>query len=316
MSGATSSSVDPNLLAQMADQISRRMNQGVGQSARQVGTGVMGALQRAADATGVDFNYLVKTATRESSLNPNARAPTSSAAGLFQFIEQTWLGTIKAHGAKHGYGAYADQITKGRDGLYHVNDPSVRKQVLGLRYDANASAVMGAELTAGHAAYLKGRIGRDPTQGELYAAHFLGPDGAASLISASQSRPNALAANLFPSAARANRSIFYRNGHALNVSDVVANLTRTGGSSTVTVRPLDPIEESSSGNTLLAARWDKVKADQAIMNMVMGNNDGQQNSLFATQLLAAFGPGEEGDGDSKPGEGAGGFSKAFGNLLG
>jgi hypothetical protein len=316
MSGATSSSVDPNLLAQMADQISRRMNQGVGQSARQVGTGVMGALQRAADATGVDFNYLVKTATRESSLNPNARAPTSSAAGLFQFIEQTWLGTIKAHGAKHGYGAYADQITKGRDGLYHVNDPSVRKQVLGLRYDANASAVMGAELTAGHAAYLKGRIGRDPTQGELYAAHFLGPDGAASLISASQSRPNALAANLFPSAARANRSIFYRNGHALNVSDVVANLTRTGGSSTVTVRPLDPIEESSSGNTLLAARWDKVKADQAIMNMVMGNNDGQQNSLFATQLLAAFGPGEEGDGDSKPGEGASGFSKAFGNLLG
>jgi len=316
MSGATSSSVDPNLLAQMADQISRRMNQGVGQSARQVGTGVMGALQRAADATGVDFNYLVKTATRESSLNPNARAPTSSAAGLFQFIEQTWLGTIKAHGAKHGYGAYADQITKGRDGLYHVNDPSVRKQVLGLRYDANASAVMGAELTAGHAAYLKGRIGRDPTQGELYAAHFLGPDGAASLISASQSRPNALAANLFPSAARANRSIFYKNGHALNVSDVVANLTRTGGSSTVTVRPLDPIEESSSGNTLLAARWDKVKADQAIMNMVMGNNDGQQNSLFATQLLAAFGPGEEGDGDSKPGEGAGGFSKAFGNLLG
>lgn len=299
--------IDPTVLSQMADQVSR----GVSSSARQAGTGVMGALQRAADATGVDFNYLVKTATRESSLNPNAKAPTSSAAGLFQFIEQTWLGVVKTHGAKHGYGAYADQISKGRDGLYHVSNATARKQVLGLRYDANASAVMGAELTAGHAAYLKGRIGRDPTQGELYAAHFLGPDGAASLISASQTRPNAVAANLFPSAARANRSIFYKNGHALNVTDVVANLTRTGGSSTVTVRQLAPIEDTGS-NTLMAARWDKVKADQAIMNMVFGGGDGQQGMLFATQLMSAFGPGDEGDGDKKPGGNAGGFGEAFG----
>ncbi|MFT4075876.1 MAG: transglycosylase SLT domain-containing protein [Asticcacaulis sp.] len=276
----------------------------------------MGALQRAADATGVDFNYLVKTATRESSLNPNAKAPSSSAAGLFQFIEQTWLGTMKAHGAKHGYGAYADQITKGSDGLYHVN-PSARKQVLGLRYDPNASAVMGAELTAGHAAYLKGRIGRDPTQGELYAAHFLGPEGAASLISASQSRPGAVAASLFPSAARANRSIFYKNGHALNVGDVLANLTRTGGSDAVTVRQLDPIEDTdTSTDTRLAARWDKLKADQAIMNMVMGGgNDGQQSLLFATQLLSAFGPGEDGDGDKAP-DASSGYSQAFGNMFG
>lgn len=317
MNGVPQSPVDPNLLAQMMDQMSRRaqgISQGGGQSIRQMGTGVMGALQRAAEATGVDFNYLVKTATRESSLNPNAKAPTSSAAGLFQFIEQTWLGTIKAHGAKHGYGAYADQITKGRDGLYHVN-PAVRKQVLGLRYDANASAVMGAELTAGHAAYLKGRIGRDPTQGELYAAHFLGPNGAASLISASQTRPHAVAASLFPSAARANRSIFYKNGQALNVSDVMANLTRTGGTGTVTVRQLDPVEDTDGENTQLAARWDKVKADQAIMNMVFGG-DGQQSLLFATQLMSAFGPGETGDGDSQPGSGKGDFGKAFGNLLG
>ena len=299
--------IDPNILNQMTDQVSR----GVSTSTRQIGTGVMGALQRAADATGVDFNYLVKTATRESALNPNAKAPTSSAAGLFQFIEQTWLGVLKTHGAKHGYGAYAAQISKGRDGLYHVSNAAARKEVLGLRYDANASAVMGAELTAGHAAYLKGRIGRDPTQGELYAAHFLGPDGAASLISASQSRPGAIAANLFPSAARANHSIFYKNGHALNVTDVVANLTRTGGSGTVTVRPLDPIEDGRA-NTLLASRWDKVKSDQAIMNMVLGGNDGQQNLLFATQLMSAFGPGEEGDGDSKPGGNASGFGDAFG----
>ena len=303
--------IDPNILSQTADKVSRGLTAG----ARQAGTGVMGALQRAADATGVDFNYLVKTAKRESSLNPNAKAPTSSAAGLFQFIEQTWLGTVKTHGAKHGYGAYADQITHGRDGLYHVNS-GARKQVLGLRYDANASAVMGAELTAGHAAYLKGRIGRNPTQGELYVAHFLGPDGAANLISASQNRPNAIAANLFPAAARANRSIFYQNGQALNVTDVVTNLTRTVGSSTVTVRDLDPVENPTGGNQMLAARWDKVKADQAIMDMVMGGQDGQQSLLFATQLLSAFGPGDAEDGDGKPDDNSSGFAKAFGSLMG
>jgi len=303
---------EPNFLNRVTGEVTRA----VGNGARQVGNGVMGALQRASDATGVDFNYLVKTATRESSLNPNARAPTSSAAGLFQFIEQTWLGTLKVHGAKHGYGAYADQITKGRDGRYHVNDPAARKQVLGLRYDAQANALMGAELTAGHAAYLKGRIGRDPTQGELYAAHFLGPEGAASLITTSQTRPNAIAANLFPAAARANHNIFYSHGRALSVTDVVANLTRTGGSEPMTVREAEPADDAS-GNPMIVARMDKVRSDQAIMNLVFGNDDGQQSMLFATQLMSAFGPGEEGDGDGKPGDfGQNGFSKAFGNLMG
>ncbi|MGA9658002.1 MAG: transglycosylase SLT domain-containing protein [Asticcacaulis sp.] len=281
--------------------------------AKPVGNTVMSALQHAATATGVDFNYLVKTATRESSLNPNARAPTSSAAGLFQFIEQTWLGTLKTHGAKHGYGNYAAQITQGADGRYRVGDPQARKQVLGLRYDANASAVMGAELTAGHAAYLKGRIGRDPTQGELYAAHFLGPAGAAGLISANQTRPTALAASLFPAAARANHNIFYKQGHALSVRDVIANLTRTGGNATVTITPLPDIV-APSGNLLLAQRMDKVRSDQAIMDMVFGSSDGQKGLLFATQLLSAFGPEDTaGEGDKKDEDGMG---QAFGSLLG
>ncbi len=294
-----------NRMDQVADTVTR--------GAERVGTGVMGALQRAADATGVDFNYLVKTATRESSLNPGAKAPTSSAAGLFQFIEQTWLSTVKTHGAKHGYGAFADQISKGRDGRYQVNDPAARKQVLGLRYDANASAVMGAELTAGHAAYLKGRIGRDPTQGELYAAHFLGPAGAASLISASQQRPTAIAANLFPGAARANHSIFYKAGRALNVSDVIANLTKTGGSATMAVQAAKTVDVDD-GNLMIASRMEKVRSDQAILDLMFGSDDGQKGMLFATQLMSAFGPGEDEGTDSKKPENA--YAKAFGNLLG
>jgi hypothetical protein len=272
-------------------------------------SGVMGSLQRASAATGVDFSYLLKTAQRESSLNPNARARTSSATGLFQFIDQTWLHVLKASGGKHGYGAYANQIVKGRDGRLTVADPDMRRQVMGLRYNADANAVMAAEMTAGHAAYLKGRIGRDPTQGELYAAHFLGPDGAADLITAGMSRPGAQAAALFPSAARSNPSIFYRHGQALSVADVVANLTRTGGNTPVTVQAADDTSDASGDrHAFIKARLDKLRADEMIMQMVFGGND-QQSTLFNTQLLGAFGPDDK-SGDQ--GKTAASLMKAFG----
>ncbi len=274
----------------------------------------MGSLQRAATATGVDFSYLVKTAQRESSLNPNARARTSSAAGLFQFVEQTWLGTLKASGAKHGYGAYADQIVRGRDGRFHVNDPATRKQVLGLRYNSDANAVMAAEMTAGHAAYLKGRIGRNPTQGELYAAHFLGPDGAGDLLTANATRPGANAAALFPSAARSNPTIFYRHGQALAVSDVVANLTRTGGSMPVQVQAV-AAEPESSGNPFIIARLNKLRADEAMMKMVFGDKD-QTGTLFTAQLMSAFGPGGDEDEDEDEDKSRDSLSKAFGGSGG
>jgi soluble lytic murein transglycosylase-like protein len=60
-------------------------------------SGVETAIRRASNAVGVDFDFLMKTARRESAMNPSAKARTSSAAGLFQFIEQTWLSTVKQH---------------------------------------------------------------------------------------------------------------------------------------------------------------------------------------------------------------------------
>ena len=283
---------------------------GLNQAADSGARGVMGSIQRAAAATGVDFGYLVKTARRESSLNPRAHAPTSSAAGLFQFIEQTWLGVLKANGGKHGYGSYAAQIVQGRDGHYSVTNPQMRRQILSLRYDADANAVMAAEMTAGHAAYLKGRIGRAPSQGELYAAHFLGPDGAANLIAANGSRPGARAASLFPDAARANPSIFYNHGRALNVAEVMARLTATGGDAAFAIPdPTDDDTPQSMVNPLLVARLDKIRSDEAMMKLVFGDS-GQQGMLFNTQLLSAFGPG--GDGDDGGDEGEAALGKAFG----
>src|SRR3954453_7108928 len=81
---------------------------------------VVSALRNAAAVTGSDFHYLLGTAMRESSLKPNAQSHTSSAAGLFQFIDQTWLGLVKDHGARHGLANYAAAISKDSDGRYYV----------------------------------------------------------------------------------------------------------------------------------------------------------------------------------------------------
>ena len=91
---------------------------------------VTGAIRDAARQTGAGFEYLLNTALRESNLNPSAKAKTSSATGLFQFIDQTWLGTMKQSGAALGYGKYADAISKTPQGRYVVNDPAMRKRDL------------------------------------------------------------------------------------------------------------------------------------------------------------------------------------------
>jgi hypothetical protein len=186
---------------------------------------VEAAIQRASSATGVDFTFLLGAAKRESGYNPGAKATTSSAAGLYQFVEQTWLSTLKKHGAKYGYARYADLIQPGSDGRYHVQGADARRAVMDLRLDPHASALMAGELAADHASYLRGRVGRDPTSGELYAAHFLGPQGSARLIEAMRTSPQAPAAAMFPDAAAANRSIFYRGGRPATVGEVYANLT-------------------------------------------------------------------------------------------
>ena len=183
------------------------------------------ALKGAAQATGVDFDYLVKTAYRESSFRTNLSADTSSATGLFQFIEQTWLATVKSDGANFGLSSEANAIQKGSDGKYTVADPERRQQILDLRKDPVLSANLAGVLTQKNQAYLQQATGLEPTAGELYIAHFLGAKGAADLISAAQSNPTLKASDLFPQAAKANKSLFYgKGGDSNTVQQVYANL--------------------------------------------------------------------------------------------
>lgn len=178
------------------------------------GDRVSSAIQLASARTGVDFGYLFNQAKVESGLNPNARAKTSSATGLFQFIEQTWLATVKRHGGAHGLGWAADSIRRGANGRLTVADPQLRRQILDLRRQPEAASAMAAEFAADNRDYLESRLGR-PVEGvDLYLAHFLGPAGAARFLKAHDAQPHGSAAAMLPTAARANRWVFYGPGGA------------------------------------------------------------------------------------------------------
>jgi hypothetical protein len=187
---------------------------------------VAGAIKQAASSTGVSFEYMLTTAKMESDFNPTAGASTSSARGLYQFIEQTWLSTVKEAGGQIGYGQYADAISKTSSGDYVVADPAMRRSIMKLRDDPVANSAMAAIFTQSNSFQLTGQIGRRPTDAELYMAHFLGTGGAAKLIARAEDSPNASATRMFPSAAAANRPIFYdRSGKGRSVSEVYSELS-------------------------------------------------------------------------------------------
>jgi hypothetical protein len=260
---------------------------------------VEAAIQRASSATGVDFGYLMGAAKRESGYNPNAKAKTSSATGLFQFLDQTWLATLKQHGAKYGYARYADLIEKGPSGHYYVNGPEARATVMDLRLDPHASALMAGELAADHAAYLRGRVGREPTAGELYVAHVLGPQGSAKLIDAVRISPTASAPALFPDAAASNRGIFYRGGRAATVTEVYANLTASPGGGPAQVAPPPANNDADQGFIQYASarRQERLQQQQEMVDLIlrgpepaddMGVSVQTANSLFSSEMLRAL----------------------------
>lgn len=177
---------------------------------------VHAAIAQAAEATGVDFNYLLAQARLESGLDPSARARTSSASGLYQFTDGTWLRTLGNHGAEHGLGWAQDAIQSGAS-----RDPGMRSQLMALRYDPQASALMAGELANDNRVYLGQTLGREPDSAELYMAHFLGAEGATRFLSALDADPSQSAAAILPKAAAANRGIFFGPDGARSVGEVM-----------------------------------------------------------------------------------------------
>jgi hypothetical protein len=202
---------------------------------------VVDAIRQGAERTGTTFDYLLATAQKESALDPKARARSSSATGLFQFIEQTWLGLVKTEGPRHGLGDYAGAITAKPDGTLAVDDPKARRQILALRQDPQVASLMAGTFTQKNRDLLAAELGREPSKADLYAAHFLGARGAVELIRAAQRAPRRSAAADFPDAAAANRSIFYdASGRARGAGEVYALLAASHGA------PISQIAQASA----------------------------------------------------------------------
>lgn len=187
--------------------------------------GVLAAIRKASQVTGTDFDYLVKTAQRESNFDPTAKAGTSSATGLFQFTQETWLRMVDRYGSKHGLGEHAKLVSVGADGS-EVATPEDREKILALRNDADLSARMAGELARENAGILEKKIGRKATSAEIYAAHFMGPTDAARLIRAARRNEAGSASDMFPAAALANTHVFEtKDGRELTVAELYAKLT-------------------------------------------------------------------------------------------
>ncbi|HET8728885.1 MAG TPA: hypothetical protein VFO41_15375 [Alphaproteobacteria bacterium] len=181
---------------------------------------VLGAVREASARTGVDFAYMMAKAARESGFDADIRAATSSATGLYQFIDQTWLGMVKAHGEAHGLGLYADRIVEKPGGGFAVSDPDLRREILGLRTDPRLNALMAGEYAQDNMAHLERTVGGEIGPTELYLAHFLGAGGAETFLTELRANPHAPADAIFPEAAAANRGVFYENGRPRSLSEV------------------------------------------------------------------------------------------------
>ncbi len=204
------------------------------------------AIGVAAQRTGVDFNYLYAQAKSESGLNPTAQAGTSSASGLFQFIDQSWLGIVKMHGAEHGFGWAADAITRDGGGRWHV-DPAMKDAVFDLRQQAGPAALMAGEYASDNAAGLQKTLGRTPNGTDLYFAHFLGLAGAKRFLTRLDDDPGQTAAAAFPREARVNRGLFYtKSGHARSLSELYdlmgSKLARAGAAPAAPAKALPKLD--------------------------------------------------------------------------
>lgn len=177
----------------MTNLLNTGMNDIIQRFSGQASSGVLNAIQSASASTGVDFSYLVQQAKAESSFNPEAKAKTSSASGLYQFIKSTWLDMVNRHGDK--YGINTDGMSK--------------SDILDLRFDPEIASNMAAEFAAENKSYLKRTWGGEVGSTELYFAHFMGAGGAGAFLKAKDANPMRIGADLFPKAANANRNVFY-----------------------------------------------------------------------------------------------------------
>lgn len=146
------------------------------------------AIKEAAKIVGLSEHTLTAFAAKESAFNPNAKAKTSTAAGLFQFLKGTWKYVVERYGKMYG--------------LDSKSNP----------YNARDSAIAAA-------AYLKHDIYPSiskavgvPNATDLYFGHFMGPVGGSNFLRNRKADGTRFAYLDFKKEAAANRSVYFKGG--------------------------------------------------------------------------------------------------------
>lgn len=215
---------------------------------------------------GVPAAISVGIAKIESGLNPAARAATSSAGGLFQFID-------------------------GTAAQYGLTD----------KFDPQANADAGARLTRDNIAGLRGSLGRDPSPGEVYLAHFSGLGVAEKLAAADPDTPTS---EIFsPAAIRANRSILAGKtaGDVRAWADrkMARAMQESGyGEAPEWFERLSPEQQFKVRQVADTARNKRNAQDRAAIDIAMRNapvaiqNTGSYEGILPTidQFMDAYGP--------------------------
>lgn len=160
--------------------------------------GSMPSFIKIQELSGIDAGILATFASIESNFDWTIKAPTSSATGWFQFINDTWDWVLGKKGSLYGIPADDGQRS--------------------LRKDPRINGLMGAEYIKMSYVTLAKGLGRAPTDTDLYMAHFLGPGTALNFLKMDQ---NTDAVNAFPKQASANKSIFFKKSGAHNTTGEV-----------------------------------------------------------------------------------------------
>lgn len=239
------------------------------------------AIETAAAQTGVDFAYLLTKASQESSLDPNAKASSSSATGLFQFTSQTWLQMVKNYGGKYGLGTYADHITIDTNGVAHADSPQWKHAILALRRDPQISAEMAGELDKRNYASLKATVGGKIGPTELYLAHFLGAGGATDFLKTLRSDPNTSAADVLPDAAAANPSVFYnKDGEPRSLAQIYRHFAQK----------FDQTPSAPGASSILIANAADTAASPPSFNVANTNGISLPLSSYAPSAMSGLNP--------------------------
>jgi hypothetical protein len=253
---------------------------------------ILRGIQQASQATSTDFGLLMAQASQESGFHADAKSSTSSASGLYQFVDGTWLDMMRRFGAKYGAGQLAQQIGQDPAGKAVVSDPAVRKKILDLRQDPALSASLAGEYTKSNQTEVEQALGHPVQRADLYMAHFLGASGATTFLKAVETKGSTVAADILPEAAAANKGIFFdaQTGKARTVSEIyhslaakiekvasdlggLASASTPSAQTTVSVAAAAP---SSSGSKL---NWASAKLSSTVLSML--------NILALTALKSA-----------------------------